>query len=56
MSVVAKTANSLLGRARKKTEQVERGETPSAKSLVRHLECWVRFWAPQYRRDMDVLE
>lgn len=20
------------------------------------LECWVQFWTPQYRRDMDILE
>ena len=21
-----------------------------------HLECWVQFWDPQYKRDMDMLE
>lgn len=21
-----------------------------------HLQCWVPFWAPQYNRDMDILE
>ena len=20
------------------------------------MECWVQFWAPQYRRDLDVLD
>ena len=20
------------------------------------MECWVQFWAPQYKRDMDILE
>jgi len=25
--------------------------------LVRpHLECWVQLWAPQYNREMDILE
>lgn len=21
-----------------------------------HLKCWVQSWAPQYKRDMDILE
>lgn len=21
-----------------------------------HLECWVQFWVPQFKRDMDILE
>ena len=26
-------------------------------ALVRpHLECWVRFWAPQHKRDMDIMQ
>ena len=24
--------------------------------VKRHLECWVQFWAPPYRRDVDIVE
>jgi len=29
---------------------------PLYSALVRCLECWVKVWAPQYMRDMDILE
>ena len=33
------------------------GILPLCSALVRpHLQCWVLFWVPQYKRDMDILE
>lgn len=29
---------------------------PLCVALVRCLECWVLVWAPQYTRDIDILE
>ena len=55
-ALVAKKGNGILGSLKKKHgQQVKGGDPPSV--LVRpHLECCVQFWAPQYKKDRDLLE
>ncbi|KAK4830310.1 hypothetical protein QYF61_009815 [Mycteria americana] len=38
-------------------QQVNGGDpSPLLSTAETHLECWVQCWAPQYKRDMDILE
>ncbi|KAK4827434.1 hypothetical protein QYF61_017991 [Mycteria americana] len=52
-ALVAKKAKGILGCIRQTIDSRLRGDP----SLLRpHLEFWVQFWAPQYKRDRDILE
>lgn len=54
---VAKKANSFMGCARKSITRKQRKMVFTFySSLMRHLECWVQFWGPQYMSGMDILE
>ncbi|KAJ7424168.1 hypothetical protein BTVI_07456 [Pitangus sulphuratus] len=56
--LVAKKSKSIQGGIRKSiTSKSREVILPLYSALVRqHLQCWIQFWASQYKRDMELLE
>ena len=57
-TLTAKTTTSILGCIRRSAASRSRKVIlPLCSAVVRpHLECWVQFWAPQCKRDTDILK
>ncbi|GAB0184084.1 mitochondrial enolase superfamily member 1 [Grus japonensis] len=56
-ALVAKNTNGFLGCISRIVRRLRELILPLCSALVRpHLECCVQFWAPQHKRDMDILE
>ncbi|KAK4818031.1 hypothetical protein QYF61_004155 [Mycteria americana] len=51
-----KQANCLLGCIRQSIASRSREVILALYSALLHLDCWVQCWAPQYKRDIDILE
>ena len=56
--ILAAKANNLLVRIRRSAASGSREVVvPLYSALVRpHLERWVQYWAPKYKRDVDIME
>ena len=52
----AKVANSILGCIRKSIASRSREVTLCSELVKPHMRCCVQFWAPQHKKDTDILE
>ena len=56
-ALVAEAANGILGCIRQCISKLREMTLPLYSAMVRpHLEYWVQFWSPQYKRGLDILE